>query len=101
MILSAACFNLNECDFPPLPSPATRCKPLHAPVKCLGPVRKPVRCFFKSFAQGYEPFRLAVLPPCSVPTSVSLNKKLIIIWMNNITPKMIPVRTEMLENTLW
>ena len=28
-------------------------------------------------------------------------KKLIIIWMNNITPKMIPVRAEMLENTLW
>ena len=31
----------------------------------------------------------------------TLNKKIIIIWMNNITPKMIPVRTEMLENTLW
>ena len=46
MILSAACFNLNECDFPPLPSPATRSKPLHAPVKCVGLVRKPVRCFF-------------------------------------------------------
>ena len=34
-------------------------------------------------------------------TLKTLNKKLIIIWMNNITPKMIPVRTEMLENTLW
>ena len=31
----------------------------------------------------------------------TLNKKLIIIWMNNIIPNMIPVRTEMLENTLW
>ena len=28
-------------------------------------------------------------------------KKLIIVSMNTITPKMIPVRTEMLENTLW
>ena len=33
----------------------------------------------------------------------SLNKKLIIIWMNNKTPKMIPVRcrVEVLEKTLW
>ena len=43
---SAVCFNLNECDFPPLPSPATRSKPFHSPVKCVGPVRKPVRRFF-------------------------------------------------------
>ena len=31
----------------------------------------------------------------------TLNKRVIIIWMNNIKPKMIPVRKEMLENTLW
>ena len=45
---SAVCFNLNECDFPPLPAPATRSTPLHSPVKCVGrkPVRKPVRIFF-------------------------------------------------------
>ena len=29
---NAVCFNLNECDFPPLPSPATRSKPPYAPV---------------------------------------------------------------------
>ena len=68
---NAVCFNLNECDFPPLPSPATRSKPLHSPVKCVGPVRKLVRRFFKSFAQRYEPFRLTVLPACSVPVSMS------------------------------
>ena len=68
---NAVCFNLNECDFPPLPSPATRSKPLHSPVKCVGPVRKLDRGFFKSFAQGYEPFRLTVLPACSVPVSMS------------------------------
>ena len=47
---SAVCFNLNEYDFPPLPSPATRSKPLHSPVKCVGPVRKSVRCFFLTFS---------------------------------------------------
>ena len=68
---SAVCFNLNKFDFPPLPSPAIRPKPLHSPLKCAGPVRKPVRCFFKSFAQAYEPFHLTVLPACSVPISMS------------------------------
>ena len=68
---SAVCFNLNEYDFPPFPSPATRSKPLHSPVKCVGPVRKLVRCFFKSFAQAYEPFRLTVLPACCVPVLMS------------------------------
>ena len=67
---SAVCFNLNDCDFSPLPSPATR-KPFHSPVKCVGPVRKPVRRFFKSFAQAYEPFHLTVLRACSVPVSMS------------------------------
>ena len=48
---SAVCFNLNECDFPPLPSLETGSKPLHSPVKCVGrksvckPVRKPVPRF--------------------------------------------------------
>ena len=37
----------------------------------MGPVRKPVRRFFKSFAQAYQPFRLTVLPACSVPVSMS------------------------------
>ena len=64
-------FNLNECNFPPLPSPATRSKPFHSPVKYVGPVRKPIRRLFKSFAQSYEPFRSTVLPVCSVPVSMS------------------------------
>ena len=34
---NAVCFNLNEYDFPPLPSPASASKPLHSPVKCAGP----------------------------------------------------------------
>ena len=68
---NAVCFNLNECDFPSLPSLATRSKPLDSPVKCVGLVCKPVRRLFKSFAQGYEPFRLTGLPACSVPVSMS------------------------------
>ena len=66
---SAVCFNLNECDFPPLSSPATKSKPLHFPVKCVG--RKPICRFTKSFAQTYESFRSTVLPACSVPVSMS------------------------------
>ena len=54
---NAVGFNLNECDFPQLPLPATRRKPICSPVKCVGPVHKPIRCMFKSFAQGCEPFR--------------------------------------------
>ena len=50
---NAVCFSLNECDFPALPSPVTRCKPLYSPVKCVGPVRKPIRRVFKSLVQGY------------------------------------------------
>ena len=42
---SAVCFNLNQCDFPPLPSQATRSKPPHSPVKGVGPVCKPVHLF--------------------------------------------------------
>ena len=68
---NAVYFNLNECNFPPLPSPATRSKPLYSPVKYMGPVRKPIRRLFKSFVQGYEPFRSTVLPACSVPVSMS------------------------------
>ena len=34
---NAACFNLNDCDFPPLPSPATRSKRLYSSVKYVGP----------------------------------------------------------------
>ena len=77
ILTSLVCFNLNECDFPPLPSPATRSKPLHSPVKCVGrkpvrkPVSKPIRRFFKSFAQAYEPFRSTVFPTCSVAVSMS------------------------------
>ena len=51
--------------------PATRSKPLHFPVKCVSPVCKHIRLLFKSFAQGHEPFRLTVLPVCSVPVSMS------------------------------
>ena len=45
---NAVCFNLNGCDFPPLP--ATTSKHLYSPVKHVGPVRKPIRRLFKSFA---------------------------------------------------
>ena len=54
-----------------MPSPATISKPFHSPVKCVGHVRKPVRCFFKSFAQAYEPACLTVLTACFVPVSMS------------------------------
>ena len=67
---NSVCFNLNECDFPPLPSSKTRCKLVYSPVKYVGPVRKPIRRVFKSFAQGYEPFCSTVLPVCSAPVSV-------------------------------
>ena len=66
-----------KCDFPHLPSPATRSKPLHSPLKCVGhksvhkSVCKPVCRFFKSFAQAYEPFRSTVFPTCSVAVSMS------------------------------
>ena len=72
---NAVCFNLNECDFPSLPSPATTSKPatkpLYSPVKCVGLVRKPIRCVFRSFAQVSKPFHSVVLPVCSVPISMS------------------------------
>ena len=51
---NAVSFNLNERDFPPLPSPATRSKPLYSPLKYVVPVSKPIRRLFKSFAKGYE-----------------------------------------------
>ena len=37
----------------------------------MSPVCKHIRLLFKYFAQGHEPFRLAVLPVCSVPVSMS------------------------------
>ena len=61
---------LNECDFSALPSRATRCKPFYSPIKCVAPVRKSIRPVFKSFAQGYEPFRSTVSPVFPVPVSV-------------------------------
>ena len=68
---NTVCFNLNECGFLPLPSPATRSKPLHSPVKYVGLVCKPIHHLFKSLAQSYEPFRVTVLPAFSVPVSIS------------------------------
>ena len=68
---NAVWFNLNERDFIPLLSPATRCKPIDSLVKLFGPVYTPIHCVLKLFAQGYEPFCLPVLPICSVPISVS------------------------------
>ena len=68
---NTVCFNLNDCDFPPLPSPATRSKHLYSPVKYVGPVCKPIHHLLKSFAQGYEPFFSIVLPTCSIPVSMS------------------------------
>ena len=67
---NAVCFNLNECDFPPLPSPVTRSKHPYSPVKYVGPVRKPIRRLLKIFSQGYGPFHLTVLSDCAVPVSV-------------------------------
>ena len=58
---NALCFNLIKYDFPLLPSPASRCKPIYYSVKYVGTVRKPVRRVFKSFVQDYEPFRSTVL----------------------------------------
>ena len=44
---NAVCFNLNECDFVPLSSLATRCKPICSPVKSVGPICKRTRRVFK------------------------------------------------------
>ena len=68
ILIAKQCFNLNECDFPPLLSPATRSRP---PVKYVGPVRKPIRRVLKSFAEGYEAFRSTVLLTYYVPVSMS------------------------------
>ena len=68
---NAVCFNLNKCDFPPLPSSATTSKPLYSPVKCVGPVRKPIHRLLRSFAQVNKPFCSVVLPVCSIPVSMS------------------------------
>ena len=68
---NAVCFNLNECDFPPLASPATTSKPLYSPVTFFGPFREPIRRLFRSFPQVNKPFHLVVLPVCSVPVSMS------------------------------
>ena len=43
---NAVCFNLNECDFPPLRASATRSKPPYFPVKYVGPVCKAIRRVF-------------------------------------------------------
>ena len=43
------------------------CKPIYSSVKFVGPVCKPICRVFKSFTQGYQPFRSTVLPVCSVP----------------------------------
>ena len=61
-------YNLNECDFPPLPSPATRSRPPYAPVKYVDPIHKPFR---RLSAQVYEPYRSTVSPAYSVPVSIS------------------------------
>ena len=76
---NAVCFNLNKCDFPPLPSPAatsklppvTTSKPLYRPAKCVRPVRKPIRRLFRSFAQVNKRFRSVVAPYSSGPACVS------------------------------
>ena len=82
---NAVCFNWNECDFPPLPSLATRCKSIYSPVKYVGLVRKPVCRVFKSFAHGYEPFRslsyLFVLYPSQCLTVYCINLLLILCLM--------------------
>ena len=61
-------FNLNECESPPLPSPATRSKPLYSPVKYVGPICKPIYRLFKLFAQSYELFQSTVLAACLYPS---------------------------------
>ena len=65
------CVNLNKCDFPRLPSPATRFKPLYSLIKCVGLVCKSICHLFKSFTQVYKHFCSTVWPTCSVPVSVS------------------------------
>ena len=77
---NAVCFNLNECDFPPLPYPETRCKPICLSVKYVDPVRKPIRRVFKPFVQDYKPFRSTILAFCSAPVSMthsSLNQTVV------------------------
>ena len=73
----AVCFNLNECDFPELPSPATRCKLLYSPVKCVGPVCKPIRRVFKFLLKVMDLFvqlsYLFVLYPSQFLTVHSVN----------------------------
>ena len=44
---NVVCFNLNECDFPSLPSPATTCKPTYSPLKCVGHISKHIRLLWK------------------------------------------------------
>ena len=83
------CFNLNECDFPPLPS-QYRSESLYSPVKYVGLVRKPICPLFKSFAQGYEPFRSTALPACSVPVSKSHSSLYQILVTS--APRVSPVR---------
>ena len=87
---NAVCFNLNECNFPPLPFPATRSKPLYSPVKYTGHVRKPIRLLFKLFAQGYASFCWTLLPACSVP--VSLSHSLLHQLVVTSSPYVSPVR---------
>ena len=53
------CFDLNECDFPSLPSPATRSKP---PVKYVGPCSVPVSMSHRSL---YQP--VVTSAPCFSP----------------------------------
>ena len=56
---NAVCFDLNECDFPSLPSPATRSKP---PVKYVGPCSVPVSISHRSL---YQP--VVTSAPCFSP----------------------------------
>ena len=79
-----------QCHFPPLLFPANRCKPIYSSVKFVGPVCKPTCRVFKSFTQGYQPFRSTVLPVCSVTVSMSHSS----LYQTGVTslPYVSPVR---------
>ena len=88
-------FNLNECDFPPLPYPATKRKPICSSVKYVGPVLKPIRRVLKPFVQDYKTFRSTVLEVCTVPVSM-LHSSLyqpVVTYVPYVIPFRIPTAT--------
>ena len=82
---NAVCFNLNECDFPLLPFPATRCKPfayqqnmwvlfINQSVMCLNQL-------FKNMNLSVKLFYLFLLYPTQCPTVHCVNLLLFLCLM--------------------